>query len=95
MVFRLESEAYLGVSADHRAGDISGYRNGCNPECTTKASGSLSLLPSQISISMGTPLYPSVMIRSQRSSEALLIVTVECYIDGVSNREGSKLINLI
>ena len=45
MVFRLDREVYLGVGADHRAGDISCYRHGYNPDGATNASGSLSTLP--------------------------------------------------
>ena len=56
MVFRLDREAYLGVDTDHRAGDISGYKNGYNPDGATNASCLLNLLPSQISSSVNTPL---------------------------------------
>ena len=91
MIFRLDREAYIGVGADHRAGDISGYRNGYNPDGATTASGSLNLLPSQISSSVNTPLYPGTVNRGQRSSEALLNVAAECYIEGVSAGKVSKI----
>ena len=78
MVFRLDREAYLGVGADHRAGDISGYRNGYNPDGATNASYSLNLFPSQIFSSVNTPFYPSTINRGQRSCEVLLNVAAEC-----------------
>ena len=68
LVFRLDREVYLGVAADHRAGDISGYRRGYNPDGATNASGSLNLLPSQVSSSVKLPLYASTINPGQRSS---------------------------
>ena len=94
MVFRLEREVYLGVGADHRAGDISGYRHGYNPDGATNASCSFNLLPSQISGSVKLPLSASTINIGQRSSEALLNVAAECYIEGVSAREVSKIFGL-
>ena len=43
---------------------------------------------------MNTPLYPSTIDRSQRSSETLLIVTAERKIQGISVRNVSKIFNL-
>ena len=94
MVFRLDREAYLGGGTDHRAGDISGYRLGYNPDDATNASCSLNLQPSQISSSVNTPLYASTFNRRQRSSEALQNVAAECYIEGVSAPEVSKIFSL-
>lgn len=94
MVVRLDREAYLGVGADYRAGDMSGYRNGYNPDGATNASGSFNLRPSQRFRSVNTPLYSSTVNRGQRGSEALLNVLAECYIGGVSAREVSKIFSL-
>ena len=94
IVFRLDREVYLGVGADHRAGGVSGYRHGYNPDGTTNASGSLNLLPSQRSSSVNTPLYASTINRGQRSSEALLNVAAESNIEGVSPSEVSKIFSL-
>ena len=80
MLVRHDHEAYPGVGYDHRVGDLSGYRNGYKPDGINNPSTSLNLLPSQISYSVNTPLYPSPMNRGQRSSEALLNVATECYI---------------
>ena len=90
----MDREAYLGAGADNRAGDISGYRNGYNPDGATNASGSLNWLPSHISSSVNTPLYASTINRDQRNSEALLNVAAECYIEGVSAREISKIFSV-
>ena len=82
---RLDREAYVGVGNDHRVSDVSGYRNGYNPTSVTHASGSLNSMASQVSSSADTPLYPNIINRGQRSSEALLNVATECYIEGVSS----------
>ena len=89
MVFRLDREAFLGVGADHRAGEISGYRNGYNSHSATNASVSLNLLPSQISSSGNTPLHSSTINRGQRIREVCMNVAAGCYIEGVSAREVS------
>ena len=78
MAVRLDLEAYLGMGADHSAGNICGYRNGYILDGATNASGSLNLLPSQISGSVKLPLYASTINRGQRSSKALLNVKAEC-----------------
>ena len=91
---RLDREAYVGVGYDHRVSDVSGYRNGYNPTSVTHASGSLNSMASQVSSSTDTPLYPNIINRGQRSSEALLNVATECYIEGVSTREVRKIFNL-
>ena len=91
---RLDREAYVGVGYDHRVSDVSGYRNGSNPTSVTHASGSLNSMASQVSRSADTPLYPNIINRGQRSSEALLNVATECYIEGVSTREVRKIFNL-
>lgn len=94
MVFQLDREAYLVVGVDYRAGDTSGYRICYNPDGANNESCSLNLLPSQISSFVNTPLYSSTINRSQRSSEALQNVAVECYIEGVSAPEISKIFGL-
>ena len=91
---RLDREAYVGVGYGHRVSDVSGYRNGFNPTSVTHASGSLNSMASQVSSSTDTPLYPNIINRGQRSSEALLNVATECYIEGVSTREVRKIFNL-
>ena len=91
MIVRLDRVAYLGVGSDHRLDEIGGYRNGYNPDGATYASGSLNLLPSQISSSVNTPLYLSTINRGQRCSETLLNVAAGYYIEGVSACDVSKI----
>ena len=88
---RLDREANLGVGYDHRVSDVSGYRKGYNPTSVTHSSNSLNSMASQVSRSADTPLYPNIINRGQRSSEALLNVAAECYIEGVSTREVRKI----
>ena len=89
-VVRLDREASLGGGYSHQVGEIGGHRNGYKPEGLPNTSGSLNLLASRISGSADTPLYPETMNRGQRSSEALLNVAAECYLEGVYSREISK-----
>ncbi len=91
-VVRLDREASLGVSYGHRVGEIGGYTNGYKPEDLPKAKGFLNLRATKISGAFDTPLYSDTMNRGQRSSEALLNVAAESYIEGVYSCEISKIL---
>ncbi len=89
-VVRLDREASLGGGYGHRVGEFGGHRNGYKPEGLPNTSGSLNSLASKVSGSVDTPLYPETMNRGQRSSEALVNVAAECYLEGVYSREISR-----
>ena len=74
---RLDREAHLRVGYDHCVGVVCGYRNGCNPAGVHNTSDSLNSLASQISNSVGTPLYLNTINRGQRNSEVKLNVVTE------------------
>ena len=91
MVVRLDHEGRFGASYAPRVGEVGGYRNGYIPDGVSSASGSLHSLASKISDTVDIPLYRNAVNRGQRSSEALLNVAAECYIEGVYTRDISKI----
>ena len=94
VMIRLERKAVLGINDNHLVSPSGSYTNSFNSDVLSKTSGTLNRLASDVPSPVDTPLYPSKIKRGQRNSEALLNVAAECYIEGVSAGEGSRIFKL-
>ena len=91
VIIRLEREAVLGMKHDHRADRNGSYTNSFKSEGISKTFCTLNRLVSDEPNPVDTPIYPNTFKRGQRSSEALLNAAAECYLEGVSTRDISKI----
>ncbi len=86
---KAEREQYLQASNYERTGDRLGYANGYKPKTIKTRMGEVTLDIPQV---REGGFYPSGLEKGMRSERALLITLAEMYIQGVSTRKVSAII---
>jgi len=81
---KLERSAALGAQPYERSDERRGYANGYKPKAVRTRVGELALAVPQ---ARGVPFYPSSLERGQRSERALKLAIAEMYLQGVSTRK--------
>ena len=94
-IVRLEREPTRGMNYVPRAGKNGGYTISYKSEGDSKLSVTSNWLVSDVPNPVDTPLNENTIISGQRSSDTLTIFATECYIEGVSAREVSKIFKLV
>lgn len=87
----IEREKALGAGAYERSDSRDGYANGFKPRSLKTRVGKLELSVPQVR-GASEPFYPSVLERGQRNERALLLSLTEMYVQGVSTRKVSKIV---
>jgi putative transposase len=86
----IERGRHLGASPYQRSQERDGYANGFKPKTLQARIGKLELRVPQVRDS-SAPFYPSVIERGQRSEVALKVAVAEMYLQGVSTRRVTKV----
>lgn len=91
---RAEREQALGAAAHQRTDQRRGYANGYKPKTLNTRLGDLPLQVPQTrdyADEDGQPFYPSALERGVRSERALTLAIAEMYVQGVSTRKVTKV----
>lgn len=91
---RVEREQVLGAAAHQRTDARRGYANGFKPKTLTTRIGDLPLQVPQTrdyADEHGRPFYPNALERGVRSERALTLAVAEMYVQGVSTRKVTKV----
>lgn len=91
---RSEREQVLGAAAHQRTEQRRGYANGFKPKTIATRVGELPLKVPQTrdyADEHGRPFYPSALERGVRSERALTLAIAEMYVQGVSTRKVTKV----
>ena len=91
---RIEREQVLGAASHQRTDARRGYANGYKPKTLTTRLGDLPLQVPQsrdYADEQGRPFYPSALERGVRSERALTLAIAEMYVQGVSTRKVTKV----
>jgi transposase-like protein len=91
---RIEREQALGAESHERTAARRGYANGYKPRTLTTRLGDLPLQVPQTrdyADEHGRPFYPSALQRGVRSERALTLAIAEMYVQGVSTRKVTKV----
>lgn len=91
---RSEREQVLGAAAHQRSPDRRGYANGFKPKTVVTRVGELPLQIPQTrgyADQEGRPFYPRALERGVRSERALTLAIAEMYVQGVSTRKVTKV----
>ena len=81
---KVERSVVLGAHPYERSDERHGYANGYKPKTVRTRVGELELAVPQ---TRGVPFYPSSLERGQRSERALKLAIAEMYLQGVSTRK--------
>jgi putative transposase len=87
----IERHRHLGAAPYERAPARNGHANGFKKRSLDTRLGSLELLVPQVRGS-DQPFYPSALERGQRSERALVVAIAEMYLQGVSTRRVTKIL---
>jgi len=85
---KLERSHVLGARAYQRTSERRGYANGYKPKTVHTRMGTLELAVPQ---TRGVEFYPSALERGARSERALALAVAEMYLQGVSTRNVSAV----
>lgn len=91
---RSEREQVLGAASHQRTDARRGYANGYKPKTLASRLGDLPLQVPQsrdYADEQGRPFYPSALERGVRSERALTLAIAEMYVQGVSTRKVTKV----
>jgi len=91
---RIEREQVLGAASHQRTDARRGYANGFKPKTLNTRLGELPLQVPQTrdyADEHGRPFYPSALERGVRSERALTLAIAEMYVQGVSTRKVTKV----
>ena len=91
---RIEREQVLGAASHQRTDQRRGYANGFKPKTITTRVGELPLRIPQTrgyADEHGRPFYPNALERGVRSERALTLAIAEMYVQGVSTRKVTKV----
>lgn len=91
MVMLIERERVLGAKTYERNSNRIGYANGFKPRSLKTRIGKLDLRVPQVR-GCSVPFYPSALERGQRNERALLLSLAEMYVQGVSTRKVTKIV---
>jgi transposase-like protein len=91
---RLERSAVLGASPYERTEERKGYANGYKPKTLATGLGLLELQVPQVRGAQGEKVefYPSALERGVRSERALKLAIAEMYVQGVSTRKVTQVV---
>jgi len=87
---RIEREHHIGAGPYQRTDQRDGYANGFKERQLNTRIGTIPLRVPQVRGS-GEPFFPSALERGQRSEKALTIAIAEMYLQGVSTRRVTKI----
>lgn len=91
---RIEREQVLGAASHQRTDQRRGYANGFKPRTMTTRVGELPLQIPQTrdyADDQGRPFYPHALERGVRSERALTLAIAEMYVQGVSTRKVTRV----
>jgi len=91
---KLQRSQVLGAQLYERTPERRGYANGYKPKTLTTRLGDLPLQVPQsrdYADEQGRPFYPSALERGVRSERALTLAIAEMYVQGVSTRKVTKV----
>jgi transposase-like protein len=91
---RIEREQVLGAASHQRTEQRRGYANGFKPKAVMTRVGELPLQIPQTrgyADEHGRPFYPNALERGVRSERALTLAIAEMYVQGVSTRKVTKV----
>lgn len=91
---RIEREQVLGAASHQRTDARRGYANGYKPKTLASRLGNLPLQVPQsrdYADEHGRPFYPGALERGVRSERALTLAIAEMYVQGVSTRKVTKV----
>lgn len=86
---KLERSHVLGARPYERTPDRQGHANGFKPRTLHTRVGTLQL---EVPQTRDVPFYPSALERGRRSERALLLALAEMYLQGVSSRKVTKVL---
>ena len=90
---QLERAAFLGADRYERSNERSGYANGYKPKTLNTRVGQLDLRVPQTRDTPGPePFYPGALQRGQRSEQAFVLAIATMYINGVSTRRVTQIL---
>ncbi|MCB1082784.1 MAG: IS256 family transposase [Simkania sp.] len=89
LAMKLERQDYLGLKPYERSQARKDYANGFKPKTVITRLGELNLDIPQVRSSL---FYPSSLEKGRRSERALVLALAEMYVQGVSTRKVSKII---
>lgn len=87
---RQERSAVLQAQPYERSDERLGYANGFKPKSLSTRVGQIELCVPQVRD--GIDFYPSALEKGVRSEQALLLAMAEMYVQGVSTRKVSKIV---
>lgn len=87
---RLERSAVLQAQPYERCEGRLGHANGFKPKSLATRVGQIELRVPQVRD--GVPFYPSALEKGVRSEQALMLAMAEMYVQGVSTRKVSKIV---
>jgi putative transposase len=89
LAMRLERDQVLGAKPYERSGDRRGYANGYKAKTVATRTGPITLAVPQ---TRDVPFYPSALEKGVRSERALKLAIAEMYIQGVSTRKVTQVV---
>ena len=85
----IERSQALGAEPYERSADRRGHANGFKPKAFNSRLGKLNL---QVPQTRGVEFYPAALERGERSERALKLAVAEMYVQGVSTRKVTKIL---
>ena len=89
MAMKIERQHHLGAAPYERSEERLGHSNGFKPKELKTALGTLSLQVPQV---RDSSFYPSALEKGSRTERALLLSMAEMYVQGVSTRKVTKIL---
>ena len=86
---KIEREQHLGAQLYERTEDRHGYANGYKPKTVNTRLGEITFEIPQV---RDSSFYPSALEKGERSERALLLALAEMYIQGVSTRKVTEIL---
>lgn len=86
---KIEREQHLGAQLYERTEDRQGYANGYKPKTVNTRLGEITFEIPQV---RDSSFYPSALEKGERSERALLSALAEMYIQGVSTRKVTEIL---
>lgn len=90
---RLERQRFLGAAPHERSETRRGHANGFKPKTVATRLGKLTFQVPQVREPVdGERFYPSALERGVRSERALRLALAEMYVQGVSTRKVTRIV---
>ena len=88
---KIERSRHLHAATHQRTAERTGFANGFKPKTLATRSGPVTLAIPQVR-DCEEPFYPSVIEKGQRSEKALTLAVAEMYLQGVSTRRVTRVL---